>query len=219
MTTAALGRSAWLRPKYALFAAIFLMMAYVLQHNERFLVRPQDPVWQHYEPFKWWLLPHGVAGACALLLGPMQFSERLRRRYRGLHRVAGWIYVAGVFIAAPAGIYIQYFTERMGTPRSFTLAAATDAFLWTSTTAIALFFILRGKVQQHRQWMTRSFAVALVFAEVRLVSGVLGFDDSLAAGETIVWICLALSLLLADIVLQVEESWRTRPAVNRATAA
>jgi hypothetical protein len=67
--------------------------------------------------------------------------------------------------------------------------------------------------------MTRSFAVALVFAEVRLVSGVLGFDDSPAAGETIVWICLAFSLLLADIVLQVEESWRPRPAVNRAPGA
>jgi hypothetical protein len=39
------------------------------------------------------------------------------------------------------------------------------------TTGIALAFILNGKVQQHRQWMTRSFAVAIVFLEVRICTG------------------------------------------------
>ena len=72
-------RKSAMRPKYVLFAFIALMMAYVLRHNESFLVHPQDPVWQHYHPFRWWLLPHGIAGACALLLGPLQFSDRLRR--------------------------------------------------------------------------------------------------------------------------------------------
>jgi hypothetical protein len=63
----ALERSLWLLPKYLVFAAIGLMLAYVIAHDESFLVDPKDPVWQHYEPFKWWLLPHGIAGACALL--------------------------------------------------------------------------------------------------------------------------------------------------------
>ena len=31
------------------------MAAYVLYRNERFLIDPAHPVWQHYE-FKWWLL-------------------------------------------------------------------------------------------------------------------------------------------------------------------
>ena len=86
--------------KYLLFAFIGLMISYVLRHNERFLVDATDPVWQHYQPFKWWLPPHGLAGACALLLGPMQFSDRLRLRFAKLHRVVGRFYIAGVFIAA-----------------------------------------------------------------------------------------------------------------------
>src|SRR5271157_672890 len=90
-----------LRPKTLLFAFIGLMMAYVLYHNERFLINPGDPVWRHYQPFKWWLLPHGLAGACALLLGPMQFSERLRHRFAKLHHIVGYVYIACVFIAAP----------------------------------------------------------------------------------------------------------------------
>ena len=194
------------RPKYLLFGVVGLMLVYVLAHDESFLVNSQDPIWQHYELFKWWLLPHGVAGACALLLGPMQFSERLRCRFRKLHRVLGRIYVAGVFIAAPLGVYIQYFEERLGDPRSFSIGAAVDAALWMMTTGIALVFILRGDVQEHRQWMTRSFAVALVFLEVRVIGGLGGWENlDVHTNETIVWVCLTFSILSADVVLQLQE--------------
>jgi uncharacterized membrane protein len=212
MTTLATGLKPSSRgPKYLLLGIIGLMFVYVLGHDESFLVNPRDPIWQHYQPFRWWLLPHGIAGACALLLGPMQFSERLRRRFHRLHRVVGRIYVAGVFVAAPLGFYIQYFKERMGDPRSFSIAAATEATLWILTTGIAIAFILRGKVQAHRQWMTRSFAVALVFLEVRVIGGVTGWENLDAhTNETIVWACLAFSILSADLVLQWQEPGRKR---------
>ena len=204
---AVLARAPQLRAKYLLFAAIGLMLAYVIPHDESFLVHPKDPMWQHYEPFKWWLLPHGIAGACALLLGPMQFSDRLRRRFKTFHRVVGRIYVAGVFVAAPLGFYIQYFQERLGDPRSFSIAAGVDAALWMATTGVGLFFILQGKVQEHRQWMTRSFAVALVFLEGRVIGGVTGWDMlDIHVTETIVWCCLAFSVFSADLALQ----WRDR---------
>jgi uncharacterized membrane protein len=217
---APLQRSSVLRPKYLLFAFVGLMLAYVLRHNESFLIHPADPVWQHYQPFQWWLLPHGIAGACALLLGPMQFSDRLRQRYAKLHRVVGRIYVAGVFVAGPLGFYIQFFQERTGAARSFSMAAAVDAALWMTTTGIALAFILAGKVQQHRQWMVRSFAVALVFLEVRVVGGLTGWENlGEHAMETIVWSCLAFALLSADIVLQWQDLRRLRTARARVQTA
>jgi uncharacterized membrane protein len=180
-------RFAWPRAKYLLFGFIGLMVAYVLNHNERFLIDAKHPEWLHIRTFKWWLLPHGLMGACALLLGPMQFSDRLRQRFTKFHRVA----------------------------------AATDAILWMLTTGIAFAFILKGKVQQHRQWMTRSFAVAIVFLEVRVVLGVTGLEK-VAGGvfdETVVWACVAFSLLFADIALQWQELRRTRPAPARAQTA
>lgn len=221
MSTAsvALQRTSWFRPKYLLFTFIGLMMAYVLRHNESFLIHPNHPVWHHYQPFRWWLLPHGVAGACALLLGPMQFSDRLRQRFTKFHRVAGRIYVTSALILAPLGAYIQFFEERMGGPRSFSVAALVDAILLMLTTAIAFAFILNGKVQQHRQWMTRSFGVALVFLEVRVVGGMTGWDKSPAAIETIVWSCLAFALLSADIVLQLQELRRSRSLAVSVAAA
>ena len=219
MRCASAPRVSWLSSKYCLRILFGMTLAYVLYHDESFLVHPKDIIWVHYEPFKWWLLPHGVAGACALLLGPMQFSERLRQRFRKLHRVVGRIYVAGVFVAAPLGFYIQYFQERMGVPRSFSMAAAVDAALWMITTGIAMVFILKGKVHQHRQWMTRSFAVALVFLEVRVIGGLGGWESlDVHANETIVWACLAFSILSADLVLQWQELGHSRPTFQRRRA-
>jgi uncharacterized membrane protein len=199
------------RPQYLLFGAIFLMMAYVIVHNESFLVDRSNAEWRHIESFKWWLLFHGTAGACAVLLAPLQFFDQLRARFTALHRICGWIYVGAVFILAPLGDYIQYRDEQLGFQRSFTIATTVDALLLMTTTGIALYFILKRRIQQHRQWMTRSYAVALVFFEVRFISGVLGFDDSNTAGEVIIWTCLALAIPLADVVLQLQESWRVRP--------
>jgi uncharacterized membrane protein len=194
------------------------MIAYVIYHNESFLWHPHDPVWQHYEGFKWYLLPHGLAGACAIFLGPMQFSYRLRQRFTKLHRILGRFYVAGALIVSPLGVYLQYFDERIGGPRSFTLAAAADAALLMITTSVAFFFIRQGKVQQHRQWMTRSFAVAIVFLEVRVITGLAGWENPVAT-ETVVWMCLAFALLVGDIALQVEEYLRTRPVVRAQATA
>lgn len=199
------------RAKSLLFVGIALMMGYVLYHNESFLLDRTDPEWEHIEPFKWWLLLHGVAGACALLLVPFQFSDRLRQRYTKVHHAVGWTYIGGVFVLAPLGVYIQHLEERLGVPSSFTIATAVDASLLILTTSIALYFILKRRIQQHRQWMTRSYAVALVFFEVRLISGLLDLDDAGAAvAETIVWVCVALSVPLADVVLQLQDSWRAR---------
>jgi uncharacterized membrane protein len=222
MSTAAsvpLRRTILLRRKYLLFGFIGLMMAYVLVHNERFLIDASHPEWAHIKSFKWYLLPHGIMAACAILLGPMQFSDRLRQRYAKFHRVVGRFYVAGVFIGAPLGFYIQYYQERMGGARSFSFAAFTDAAIWMLTTAIALYFILKGKVQLHRQWMTRSFAVAIVFLEVRVVLGVTGWERlGESVSETVVWMCVAFSLLFADFVLQWQDFSRSRPVPARVPA-
>ena len=213
MTTSSLPlpRISRARGKYSVFALIAMMLAYVGVHNESYLIHRQDPFWQHIQPFKWYLFAHGVAGACALLLAPMQFSDRLRRKYVQLHRVVGYIYVTGTAIAAPFGFYIQYFHERMGSPRSFSFAAATQATSWILTTTIAMVMILRGNTEAHRKWMTRSFAVCLVFLEVRAVEGVTGWDTlGVSVDETVVWACNVFTLLAADLVLQAQELLRSR---------
>lgn len=188
--------------KYAIFSVVAIMLIYVLFHNERFVVQPDHPVWQHYEPFKWWLLPHAIAGAFVILLAPFQFSERLRRRFSGLHRVLGRLYVVGAFVLAPLGAYIQYLEERQGFPRSFTILAVVDAVLLFGTTLVALVFAIKRRIAQHRQWMIRSYAVALVFVEVRFILGVTGWEAlGVEIVQAVIWSCLAMSLLIADVII------------------
>ena len=187
--------------KPAFFAFVVIAVAYVLVHNEAFVIDPAHPVWGHYEPFKWWLLPHGIAGACVILLGPMQFIDALRARHAKLHRVIGRIYVVSAVILAPIGAYIQYVVEAQGATRSFTIAAIIDAILLMTTTLIGLAFARRRDITRHRQWMTRSYAVALVFLQVRVIMGLTGWDQPMdfAMLETVVWSCLAFGVLFGDI--------------------
>ena len=200
------------RAKNFVFAFVGVMTAYVLYHNESFLIQPNNPVWKHYEPFKWWLLPHGLAGACALLLAPMQFSARLRQRYTRTHRVIGRIYVVGVFILAPLGFYIQYLQEGSGGTRSFTVLAGVDAVLLFVTTGVAFLFALKRNIREHRQWMTRSYAVALVFFEGRFITGVTGWETDPVMAETVIWACLAFSVLVGDIAAHWGELRTVLPA-------
>jgi len=194
-----------LRAKYVVFSAITLASLYVLYHNERFLIDSNHPAWQHYAPFKWWLLPHGIFGAIVLLLAPLQFSERLRQRYTKAHRVMGRLYVVGAIGLAPLGAYIQYYQERMGAPRSFSVLAIVDAAMLMGTTIIAFVFAFRRKIALHRQWATRSYAVALVFIAGRFVMGVTGWETlGIEIVQAIIWSCLALAVPLADLSL----NWR-----------
>ena len=206
--------------KYLVFTAIAAMTAYVLYHNERFLIDPAHPIWNHYEPFKWWLLPHGLAGACALLLAPLQFAEGLRRRHTALHRTIGTFYIIGVFILGPLGLYIQYLDEAQGAARSFTIETIIQSSTLMITTAIGLYFALKRQFNYHRQWMIRSYAVALTFIEIRVILGVSGLDDPFDWHilETVVWSCVAASVLIGDIANQLYEGHLARLRTATANA-
>ena len=205
-TSRQLQRAAWLRPKTALFASMALMLGYVLYHNEHFLIDPDNPSWPHYRQIGRWLLPHGLLGATALLLAFAQFNTRLRMRHVALHRLCGRVYVAAVCGAAPLGAYIQYLSERTGATRSYTIAAIVFGSLWLFATGMAFWCIRARRIEQHRHWMSRSLAMALVFLEVRVIEGLTGWESlGPSVDETVVWVCVALGYPLADAVLTLEE--------------
>jgi hypothetical protein len=207
-----------LKAKYVVFSMIAVATAYVMFHNERFLIDSKHPVWQHYESFKWWLLPHGIFGAIVLLFAPFQFSDRLRRQFTKAHRVMGRFYVIGALGLAPLGAYIQYFQERMGAPRSFTVLALVDAAMLMGVTMMAFVFAFKRKIALHRQWATRSYAVALVFIGGRFVMGVTGWETlGVEIVQAIIWSCLALAVPLADLSLNWREL-RSRSAATVKTA-
>ena len=201
-----------MRPKYLAFAFVAVMMSYVAVHNESFLVNWKDPIWAHYRTIKWYLLPHGLTAAFALLLGPMQFSDRLRARYTKLHRVSGRFYGAGALLGGPLGAIMQ----AVEGPDRWVVLSVVDAIMLVMTTSIALIFILKGNVTQHRNWMTRSYAVTLVFLGGRFFSGLFRQDSNDGMSLAIIWACLALSLLTADVGIQLQDLMRKRSVAKAA---
>ena len=194
-----------LKAKHVVFLLIGLATLYVLNHNERFVIEPEHPVWQRYEAFKWVLLPHAIFGSITLLSAPFQFSDRLRQRFPKAHRITGRLYVLGVLVLAPTGAYIQYFQERLGAPRSFTILGGVDAVLLMGTTALALLFAVLRKIALHRQWAIRSYAVALVFIAGRLVLGITGWETlGVEIVQAVIWSCLVFSVVLGDVAIH----WR-----------
>src|SRR6266536_538035 len=64
----------------------------------------------------------------------------------------------------------------------------------------------------HRQWAAHSYAIALVFIAGRFVLGVTGWEAlGVEIAQTIVWACLALSVVLADLSIPWKEF---RPALT-----
>ncbi len=202
------------RLKQITFTIIAVMALYVLYHNERFWLDSAHPGWPHYNAFGWWLLPHSLAGLMVLALAPMQFSNRLRRQHLTLHRICGGTYVAGVLILGPVGVYMQVIDQASGGPASFVWETVIQSGLLIITTLLGLYYGLQRNLTRHRQWMVRSYAIALTFLEIRVILGVTGWDGppmDWYVLETTVWTCTALSLLVGDIANQLYEWSSTRP--------
>src|SRR3984885_11534953 len=68
------------------------------------------------------LIPHVLAGIFALLIGPINFSSRIRERHFKLHRILGRIYVISVFIGAFTGVALA--AGRPGLPGTSMQATA-----------------------------------------------------------------------------------------------
>ena len=145
------------------------------------------------------LIPHTLAGIFALLIGPINFSSRIRNRFLKFHRVLGRIYVISVFIGAATGVALA--SGRPGFPGTCGQAAA-----WIVCTTAAFITARNRQIIQHRQWMARSYAVTFTFVSSRVLNLLPSYwshlGDSLAAVGVIAF-TLA-SLLLVDIGL----NWR-----------
>ena len=186
------------RAKHIFFAVFAVLTLFVFYTYEVPFTDPHSPAWQRIEPVKWLMALHGPAGALALLLAPFQFSTRLRKRSRRLHRVLGRLYVVGVAIAAPVAIPIAVVLG----PAALVPAATIQTCGWLLTTAVGLYCIRSGNVRQHEEWMMRSYPFAMVFVFARAI---LAIPAVRAGGETafisVVWTCEALACFIPSIII------------------
>lgn len=144
------------------------------------------------------LLIHIIGSCVAIVTGPVQFVATLRTRFPKWHRWAGYSYIVGVAVGGVAGLYSA--TVSMGG-----LVAHTGFFslgvLWLATTALALSAIRQRRIELHREWMVRCYALTFAAVTLRLwlplltaVSG--SFNE---AYQTVAWLCWVPNLIVAEI--------------------
>jgi uncharacterized membrane protein len=164
------------------------------------------------------IVPHITGGVLALLIGPIQFSSRVRRRYPRFHRALGRIYVTAVFVAAPLAITLS---SHRHDPRAihFVVATSVQACAWIITTLAAFLTARNGHFQQHREWMVRSYAVTLTFVGTRVLQPIPAWNRHSEAGFAIEIIIITfLAILIPDIAFHWRQltTHRSRPIVLKA---
>ena len=187
--------------KYLSFAILGALLVVVLYQRDQLLLDAGSPLRQRYMAVSWLMVLHGFAGTTALLIAPFQFSSRLRTRFLRIHRIMGYCYIAGVAIAAPVSIPIAVILG----PPELIMAASIQAACWILTTTTALYCIRTGRIQQHREWMMRSYPFAVVFLAVRAILAIPAVD---ALGEfgliVTVWSCIAAACFVPSFLI----AWR-----------
>lgn len=208
------GRS--VHAKHVMFAVFGLMMIVVYVSRDRLLLDANSWLRQRYAPVSALMFLHGIPGAIALVLGVFQFSSRLRQRYLQVHRVMGRIYVGCVAITAPLAVVVSI---KLPIP-TLTMASVIQASGWVLATATALYCVRTGKIQQHREWMMRSYPFAMVFVVVRAIVAIPAIARTGFVGlEEVVWSTIAIACCLPSFLIEWQHLAATKPMVKARAVA
>jgi uncharacterized membrane protein len=155
-----------------------------------------------YWPRHEWLLVHIVSGIVTLLLGPTQFWLGLNGRRGTLHRILGSTYVLGVAVSASCAFYLAAHTDFGWV---FGVGLSSMAATWIISTALATTAILRRQIEQHREWMIRSYVVTFAFVTFRALEAL--FDaaqfGTLVERMTVAsWLAWAAPLMITEVIIQ-----------------
>ncbi|MGA8368140.1 MAG: DUF2306 domain-containing protein [Candidatus Acidiferrales bacterium] len=161
------------------------------------MMSPAHPLHSLLYSQRWLLFPHVAAGLVALVIGPLQFSSRLRQRNIARHRLLGKTYLGAVLVAGVLGPVLAWHY-----PGFFRCSATTQGGAWILCTVTAVIAARRGKIEQHRRWMARGYAVGpVVFVMARALSHLPGLDHlSVEAGSYSVILYAMVSIVFADLI-------------------
>ena len=147
-----------------------------------------------------WLDIHVAGAATALLIGWLQVSPPLRRRWPGLHRWTGRTYILACLAGGVGGLFLAIgSTAGPVAQAGFGLLAV----LWIAVNLLGWRAVLERRFEAHRRWMLRSWALTLAAVTLRLympIPPMLGIDG-LDGYRAIAFLCWVPNLVIVEIWL------------------
>ncbi|MDX1522539.1 MAG: DUF2306 domain-containing protein [Anaerolineae bacterium] len=153
---------------------------------------------------------HIIPSMLAILIGPFQFHRGIRTKHLKLHRWLGRIYLSGVLFGGLGGLYMAPFSfAGSASQLGFGLLAAA----WLFTGYMAYLDIRQGRVETHREWMTRNYALTFAAVTLRIYTRTfflmgMTLPDFHAVNA---WLCWIPNLIFAEWLIHRTRARRGRP--------
>jgi uncharacterized membrane protein len=141
----------------------------------------------------------------------LQFVRRIRARHIAWHRWSGRVLILLGFVVGTSALRMSY-TMAIGGANE-TAATTLFAILFLVFLSLGFWNIRRGRVARHREWMTRTFGVALGIATTRPIVGIFFAARRLQPQEFFgiaFWLGFTLTLLGAEAWIHYSESRQGR---------
>lgn len=188
---------------YAYFC--YLMLKITLQYipfdtDVAFLRIKQDYISRTY--YQWAFFIHAYTAILALAAGFTQFSSLIRFQLPQIHRISGWLYLIVVLLlAGPSGIIIGIHANGGWSSQ---LGFCLLGILWIYFSWIALQKIKQRDIQAHRDFMYRSFALALSAISLRAwkyIIVAIWQPRPMDTYRVVAWLGWVGNLILAEIII------------------
>ena len=153
---------------------------------------------------KWWLIIHVSAGVLALIIGPFQFWKAFRTKYIKVHRTMGRIYLSAILIGSLCATYLAW-TSALAIHWTWAISLQALAIAWIGCGFMAYRAIRKKRIQQHKQWMIKSYVVTFGFVSFRWVVDlpfIVELGSFIETAPTVVWISWAIPLFIIEIIFQ-----------------
>lgn len=194
------GRKAF---KAIAWAAMLLLALYYLRTNVIPYLQLRAEIYDYLWPKRGWLWLHLSGGVLTLLLGWLQFVDRLRQACPRLHRWSGRVYLVALLVAAISAT-AMVLTTPLGWTTAYAFAVMIGA--WVTTAFLAWLAIRKGDVATHREWMRRNYIITFAFVTFRLagrIPGLYGLGTIQEVFTTFGWMSWTVPLLLSEAFVAV----------------
>lgn len=155
---------------------------------------------------------HLLTAILPLALGPLQFWNWFRNNHIYWHRLLGKVYIIGSLLGGVSALILGVLQPYEGS----IVPVVILAILWLFMTSAAWVTIRKKNITAHRLFMIRSYALALTFVWLRILSDLV-YDHNLlffiknqdVSDATYEWMSWVIPLLLVELVI----SWL--PSIKR----
>lgn len=156
-----------------------------------------------------WLFGHIGASTLALFAGPFLLWSGFRRRPLAGHRWTGRVYLICGAIGVAGGLVLSVIAGHR--QPAFYLGTFVLGVVWIGAAAMAYRSIRNRQVQQHQEWMVRSYILTISFAACRVPSGSLVATLGPGGDVTVLWATWTIPLFIAEVVMR----WRQGSPATR----